>query len=29
MNPDTFPALLTNAELEWLQLKIKVSKVYL
>jgi hypothetical protein len=25
---DTFPALLTKTELEWLQHKIKVSKVY-
>ncbi|MFL6413881.1 MAG: hypothetical protein ACJ71K_21895 [Nitrososphaeraceae archaeon] len=28
MNPDTFPALLTKTELDWLQHKIKVSKVY-
>jgi hypothetical protein len=28
MNPDTFPALLTKTELEWLQHKIKVSKTY-
>jgi hypothetical protein len=28
MNPDTCPALLTKTELDWLQHKIKVSKVY-
>ena len=28
MNPDASPALLTKTELDWLQHKIKVSKVY-
>ena len=28
MNPDTCPALLTKTEIDWLQHKIKVSKVY-
>jgi hypothetical protein len=28
MNSDTSPALLTKTELDWLQHKIKVSKVY-
>jgi hypothetical protein len=28
MNNDTSPALLTKTELDWLQHKIKVSKVY-
>ena len=28
MATDTFPALLTKTELDWLQHKIKVSKVY-
>ena len=28
MNPDISPALLTKTEIDWLQHKIKVSKVY-